>query len=792
VKAVTEEDDHLQEKLLATIGEEGNETEVDRSPQNTYSEKNQIEVSEQDKYIELEKQASATTHEAKQLQGEERDATEKTPAVQNQNEDGDDLPSTATIWTTMTGFFGCLSSFWVCIFLPCVSIFFCCCSEFWESFLKRFKPGFFAFTDGLVMMMKEPVSEEDNRFFTAKAATTSVFVPCVVATRGNTFKLSAVIAWLVRTIALLVVGVLVLVQLPPSLHARTTIFFCGTTETVANLPRQNGMNETCVGWECFQICPLFGNCSLTHKLRICDNGDLTTIVSISLIVVLCQVLAAVSFMRLSVLADYEQLWEASKVSWFRLSPIVHRSLIFMFIAQKKSSKLREVLQDSTKEAAQRQNPAGYAPTTFAIREGATECLEELINFGFDMNEKLDSTNMTPIQATFKYNRPECFLKLSLSEVSMEGVSVSVMENNRKLFNLHLSLEGEDLHLENIDLESLSKLLRHEGLKQVAITTGTSPIHEAIKENNVSRLEELLQAWLEVNTLDDRGLLPLFVLKPTNDLRMVELLLEKGARGHRWWEDCHGLSSDGSSLIVSLAVKKRLDLLEKLLTNSKAAFPEKHNLGVAHNIFGRSDIGNSLENQEAVLLLVKNGLTNIDPENYYEGEAEAMVARFKEQGGSEEVTAVSEQMWKRGEQKESEPWSDRSAFKERGVVTGVRVRRRDDWNISEICLRHGGSWQPWRTTGWEKERSEREAFELEENEAVVAVRTNNSGNGWLRGLEITTSTGRKKSWGNLDYNYGEKRRSAVVNARLAFCSGAVQTGGLGDDYGRRLTFHWVMD
>ena len=78
--------------------------------------------------------------------------------------------------------------------------------------------------------------------------------------------------------------------------------------------------------------------------------------------------------------------------------------------------------------------------------------------------------------------------------------------------------------------------------------------------------------------------------------------------------------------------------------------------------------------------------------------------------------------------------------------------------------------------------------MEENEAVVAVRTNTSGDGWLLGLEITTSTGRKKSWGYLDYTNGEKRRSAVVNARLAFCSGAVETGLAG----RRLTFHWVMD
>ena len=110
-------------------------------------------------------------------------------------------------------------------------------------------------------------------------------------------------------------------------------------------------------------------------------------------------------------------------------------------------------------------------------------------------------------------------------------------------------------------------------------------------------------------------------------------------------------------------------------------------------------------------------------------------------------------------------------------------------ISEICLRHGGSWQPWRRTGSREEGSEQEAFELEENEAVMAVRTSTDDTGYLRGLEITTSTGRKKSWGYLDYTNGEKRRSAVQNARLAFCSGDVETGDYG---GRRITFHWVMD
>ena len=84
----------------------------------------------------------------------------------------------------------------------------------------------------------------------------------------------------------------------------------------------------------------------------------------------------------------------------------------------------------------------------------------------------------------------------------------------------------------------------------------------------------------------------------------------------------------------------------------------------------------------------------------------------------------------------------------------------------------------------------EAFELEKNESVVAVRTNTDAIGLMYGLEVTTSTGRQVSRGNLDYDYtdGEKRRIVVENAKLGFCSGLVQKGG----DGRSITFHWIME
>ena len=102
---------------------------------------------------------------------------------------------------------------------------------------------------------------------------------------------------------------------------------------------------------------------------------------------------------------------------------------------------------------------------------------------------------------------------------------------------------------------------------------------------------------------------------------------------------------------------------------------------------------------------------------------------------------------------------------------------------------------------EEEGSVQEAFELEENETVVAVRTNTHGHGGhLFGLEVTTSTGRQVSWGDLDTEHegDRKRRSVLDNAKLGFCSGMVQTDGYSsrtmqkEGDGRSLTFHWMMD
>ena len=135
---------------------------------------------------------------------------------------------------------------------------------------------------------------------------------------------------------------------------------------------------------------------------------------------------------------------------------------------------------------------------------------------------------------------------------------------------------------------------------------------------------------------------------------------------------------------------------------------------------------------------------------------------------------------------------RSVEKCRDMQRNAEKYRETRSLVTDIRFRQGSSWQPWRRTGVKDEGSVQEAFELEENEAVVGVRTNTDDRGWLGGLEVTTSTGRQVSWGDLDRDFyqGQKRRSVVENAKLGFCSGLVAPS-LGD-LDRSITFHWIMD
>ena len=222
-----------------------------------------------------------------------------------------------------------------------------------------------------------------------------------------------------------------------------------------------------------------------------------------LILVLCQVLSLLSVYRLNVLADYEKLWKASqKTPCF--SPIVHRTLIHKFVQIGNPDKLREVLDDCTGEEVMRQSPSGVAPTSLAIRTGRFDCLRILCEKEANLDE-LDGSGMTPTILAFKRKSVACMEVLV--EYGAPGVDTVSVTTSGELFNLVLttneSFEGNDsmdstMELEGLELDKLSKLLKKGGVSQVANAAGTTPIHAAIEEDNVSLLEKMLQAGLSPN------------------------------------------------------------------------------------------------------------------------------------------------------------------------------------------------------------------------------------------------------------------------------------------------------
>ena len=75
-------------------------------------------------------------------------------------------------------------------------------------------------------------------------------------------------------------------------------------------------------------------------------------------------------------------------------------------------------------------------------------------------------------------------------------------------------------------------------------------------------------------------------------------------------------------------------------------------------------------------------------------------------------------------------------------------------------------------------------ELDKDEWVVQLTSTTTDDGSLRGLELTTSTGRRFSIGDVG---GVKKRSATEGARLVYCSGRTTKEGNGN-----ITFHWAME
>ena len=96
----------------------------------------------------------------------------------------------ASLRKTCSAFCQCLCSIGLCVLFPCTSH--CCSSRccyggirwylargpryFAEEIWKRFSTSFSTYSTNMTTLLKEPIQDEDNRFFRIKASLTSIFV----------------------------------------------------------------------------------------------------------------------------------------------------------------------------------------------------------------------------------------------------------------------------------------------------------------------------------------------------------------------------------------------------------------------------------------------------------------------------------------------------------------------------------------------------------------------------------------------------------------------------------------
>ena len=144
---------------------------------------------------------------------------------------------------------------------------------------------------------------------------------------------------------------------------------------------------------------------------------------------------------------------------------------------------------------------------------------------------------------------------------------------------------------------------------------------------------------------------------------------------------------------------------------------------------------------------------------------------------------------RREEKIEYRWEEKSAYEERGPITGIQVATGGGM-IQRIRFAFNKTFEEWRATAysrgdiyWGEGGVEQDPFLLEEGEQVAEVATYTYGLN-LYGLELLTTSGRRVFWGEKSGHY---KRSVTKETFITYCSGGVLRG-----HEFFLTFHWEQN
>ena len=402
-----------------------------------------------------------------------------------------------------------------------------------------------------------------------------------------------------------------------------------------------------------------------------------------------------------------------------------------------------------------------------IREGKDKKLEEVLKKTPEAGARQDSEGNSPAQRAIQLNQEGCLLKIIKAKVKIPEVRAQVTSNGDEI---EVVMDNK-LKLSNLDLPTLKKLLQECEVTQVDVKNGDPSLLKPAQDGDWPRLVELLEAGVKMVRNPD-GHLPI-----------------------SWNLDGLANHPRGESVIVGLAQAGRVDLLRTLFDQLKQLTVGHDTVGVCHQVVNKTELSVLMRSKdveedlkrEAIGILAEEGLNNLPPSNFREGEADQLARAWNSKEGVATVTA-EEQLWFRGNKIEDvTTWTDRDA---EGEIIGLKIKTVKDGQITQLKTLHGSQWSNWRDVGWQPKYNPNDDDKETElillpGERINCISTwSGSKTGSLFCIEVATTQGRQFSAGN---KRGLPSHHLENEQKLVFLSGVVFNNN-----DQSLTFHWAED
>jgi ankyrin repeat protein len=200
----------------------------------------------------------------------------------------------------------------------------------------------------------------------------------------------------------------------------------------------------------------------------------------------------------------------------------------------------------------------YTPVIYAVEHGTLEEIETLLNKGADINEP-DIRGYTPLIKSVLEDRDDV-IKLLLSR----GADVNIIDKDGYTFNNYINKNYKSENVRSYLYENLPGI-RKDMYNELIY----APILYEVDEENIQRVEELLNKGADINEPDIIGQTPLIKASLNYNFEMIKLLLSRGA-------DVNIIDKDGCTFKSHLTVKNEEievnEYLDTLVCNIK---PAKH-------------------------------------------------------------------------------------------------------------------------------------------------------------------------------------------------------------------------